>query len=88
MKREDVYKAIDTERDFQIDMTAREDRPDMIQDLHIGDTISAIQHNLEKARSEWYSGSEPHQASMEYIRKIAGLCVQLGEKYDMPNRKR
>jgi len=88
MEREDVYKAIDTERDFQIDMTAKEDRPDMIQDLHVGDTITAIRYNLDLAQVAWYQGSVPHENAMEYLRKVAGLCVQAGEKYEMPNRKR
>ena len=87
MERKEVYKAIDTERDFQIDMTAREDRPDMIEDLHVGDTITAIQINLNKAGKAWYSNSVPHQEAMEYLRKIAGLIVQAGEKYGMPDRK-
>jgi len=87
MDREEVYSAINTEREFQIDMTADESRPDMIEELHIGDTISAIEHNLGKAREAWYKGSVPHQEAMEYLRKVAGLCVQAGEKYGMPNRE-
>lgn len=86
MKRENVYKAIDSERDFQDEMTAREDRPDMIQDLHVGDGITAISYNLEKAREAWYKGSVPHEEAMVYLRKIAGICVKLGEDYGMPER--
>jgi len=87
MKREEVYKVIDTERDYQIEMTKNNDRPDMIDDLHLGDSLSAIEHILSEARKEWYKGSTPYQNSMDYIRKISGLCVQLGEKYGMPERK-
>jgi hypothetical protein len=88
MERKELYKAIDTERQFQIDMTAKESRPDMIEDLHVGDTLSAIQYNLDLARKAWYHGSTPHQGAMDYLRKIAGLCVQAGEKNGMPNRDR
>ena len=42
MKREEVYKVIDTERDFQEKMVADSSRPDMIEDLHVGDVLSAI----------------------------------------------
>ena len=87
MRREDVYKAIDTEREYQDDMAARSDRPDMIPDLHVGDTLAAIQYNLTKATEAWYKGAVPHQEAMEYLRKIAGLCVQAGENYGMPERK-
>jgi len=86
MTREEVYKVIDTERDFQEKMIADPTRPDMIQDLHVGDTITAIQYNLNKALEAWYKGSVPHQYTMEFLRKIAALCVQAGETYGMPQR--
>ncbi len=28
----------------------------------------------------------PYEKSMQYLRKIAALCVQAGEQYGMPNR--
>ena len=86
MERQEVYKVLDTERDYQEEMTADKTRPDMIEDLHIGDTLSAIEHNLKKARDEWYKGAVPHQEAIMYLRKIAGLCVQAGEKHGMPRR--
>jgi hypothetical protein len=86
MNRLSVYSAIDSERDYQDNLIARLDRPDMIPDLHIGDTLSAIQYNLDKAREAWYKGSVPHEEAMEYLRKIAGLCVQAGENYGMAKR--
>ncbi len=86
MERIEVYYAIDSERDFQDEMTKRSDRPDMIDDLHVGDTITAIRYNLDKATSEWYKGAVPHQNTLEYFRKIASLCVKAGETYGMPKR--
>ena len=86
MTRQEVYTAINTERDYQITHIANVDRPDMIEDLHIGDTIASIEYNLIAARGAWYYGSEPHQAALEYLRKIAGLIVQAGEKYGLPSR--
>jgi hypothetical protein len=86
MDRSEVYEVIDTERDFQNEMTLRDDRPDMIKELHVGDTLSAIQYNLDLARKNWYHGAEPHEGAMEYLRKVSGLCVQAGEKYGMPKR--
>ena len=86
MKRIEVYNAIDTERDFQDEMTKRDDRPDMIEDFHTGDALTAIRYNLNKAEDAWYSGSVPHQKTMEYLRKICAIAVKLGETQGMPNR--
>lgn len=86
MKRQEVYEAIDSERDFQDALTADVTRPDMIDDLHVGDTISAIEYNLNKAREAWYIDAVPHQESLKYFRKIAALCVKAGEVYGLPKR--
>jgi hypothetical protein len=88
MERQEVFDVITSERNYQIEMTANNDRPDMIDDLHVGDTLTAMRVILNQAENEWYSGSVPHSNAMEYIRKIAGLSVQLGEKYGMPYRER
>lgn len=86
-KQVKVINAIIGERHYQNEMIAKTERPDMIEDLHIGDTIAAMEHNLSLARAAWYQGSTPHQGAMEYIRKVCGLGVQAGEKYGMPNRE-
>ncbi len=86
MTRQDVYKAIDSERDYQEEMTKNEESAYMINDLHVGDTIAAIQYNLNIATNEWYHGSVPHEGALTYLRKVAALCVYVGEKYGMPER--
>lgn len=85
-KQKEVIDAIVGERNFQDEMVANTDRPDMIEDLHVGDTIAAMQYNLDLARVAWYQGSAPHQGAMEYLRKVCALGVQAGEKYGMPPR--
>jgi len=87
MKRKDVYKAIDTERDFQVRMVTDNDRPDINGEMHVGDILSAIRYNLDQATHEWYYGSRPHTNATTYLRKIAALCVQAGEKNGMEERK-
>ena len=87
MSRQDVYEAFESERYYQEKQIENDDRPDMIEDLHIGDTLTAIRYNLRIAEEAWYSGSTPHQETMEYLRKIGGLIVQAGEKYGIPERK-
>jgi hypothetical protein len=86
MNRLKVYQAIDTEREFQNELTENSKRPDMIEDFHVGDALSAIRYNLNKAEDCWYIGSTPHQDAITYLRKIAAICVNIGEKYGMPSR--
>lgn len=87
MERKEVYKSIDSERDYQNRMTADPTRPDMVENMSMGDIISAIEFNLERTRSFWYVGSKPHPEAMVFIRKIAGLCVKAGEQFGMPERE-
>ena len=86
MERADVYKAIDSERDFQEEMTRNSLRPDIIIDFHVGDALSAIEYNLDKARDAWYKDAVPHTDALKYLRKIAALCVKMGEAYGMEPR--
>lgn len=84
--REEVYAAIDSERDYQDRMVADADRPDMVPELGVAGTLLAMEENLERARRAWYSGSGNHWEAMLFVRKICGLGVQLGEKLGMEPR--
>lgn len=86
MSREEVFGVLSNERDFQNQMVADTSRPDMIEDFHVGDGLTAIQYNLRKAEEVWYKGAVPHTEAMHYLRKVAGIIVQLGERYGMPDR--
>ena len=86
MTRQNVYAALDTEREFQNAAVVDPNNPVMI-DLQIGSTLAAIQLNLNKALLIWYSDSYPYQHTMHLIRKIGALSVQAGEKFGMPNRE-
>lgn len=83
-----VYNAIAGEREFQNIMTMKSDRPDMVEDFDIGKALSAIRVNLRKAEDAWYIDSEEnnYQNTMEYLRKVAAICVSQGERYGMPER--
>lgn len=87
MERSEVYKILDGERDYQDRATADPSRPDMIEDFHVGDALTAMRVLLRKAEDFWYIGAEPHQEAMAFIRKIGGICVKLGEEHGMPERK-
>jgi hypothetical protein len=83
---QEVFDVIKTEREYQDAMIKKSDRPDMVPELNVGATLTAIRHNLRLAEEEWYKGSAPHQSTMGYLRKIAGLIVQAGEVNGMPER--
>ena len=87
MTRDHVMNTVSAERDYQDRMAADTSRPDMVPDLHLGDTIAAIQYNLAKCTDAWYRGAYPHTDAMQYMCKIAALCVQAGERYGMPERE-
>ena len=86
MKRADVYRAIDSERDYQDAMTERVDRPDMVADMPLSSILLAMERLLHDARYQWYSNSDPYEETMHLVRKVAGLTVKAGEQYGMPNR--
>jgi hypothetical protein len=86
MKREEVYAAVDSERDYQDAGLTKEDSH-IVEEFDIAHALNAIQYNLDKAREVWYKGHEPHQDTMNYLRKIAGICVNMGEKKGMPKRE-
>lgn len=86
-KRSLVYNTIDSELNYQEILTADKARADMIVDLHLGDTIAAMQHNLNKAREEWYLTAKPHTNAMAYIRKVCALGVRMGMVFGMPLRE-
>lgn len=87
MKREEVYKAIDSEREFVDALIENENRHDMMR-LKMGEALTAIRYNLNKAEEEYYtdSGFEKYQRTLEYLRKVAGLIVDQGEQNGMPSR--
>lgn len=80
MKRQDVYQVIDSEREYQI---AESQNPDgyVLPEMPLGSTILAIEHNINRARNDWYYEKAPYTNTMEYVRKIAALCVQAMEQY-------
>lgn len=85
MERNEVFDIISIERNYQ-ENNKLNPQSHIVEDFNLGDALSAIQYNLDIARSEWYGGKKPHLNSMEYLRKIAAICVQMGEIYGMPER--
>lgn len=88
MERLEVYNVLDGERDYQVRESANQERLDMVEDFNLGSAISAIRKIVRESEDAWYHDSPEnnYQNAMEYIRKIGGICVQMGEKYGMPER--
>lgn len=88
MERLEVYKSIDTEREYQDYITNVVAKGNMLEDMRMGEAIAAIHELIHKAQKVWYddSSSNKYQATMEIIRKISGTCIKMGEKYGMPKR--
>lgn len=85
MDRTEVYKVIDSERDFQNNGKENDDSH-IVEDFPLGSALSAIQYKLDLTRQMWYNDTTPHKEAMGEIRKIAAICVQMGEQFGMKPR--
>jgi hypothetical protein len=84
--REEVYNAIDTERDYQDLLIAIADQEDM-HELTLGEQLAVLHELLSQANSSWYTDATPYKDTMPLIRKIAGVCVNAMETYGAPRRE-
>ncbi len=85
--RQEVYAAIDGERDYQDEGIAAIGNNRM-HEMVLGEDIACIQVMLDKARRAWYDGTtiEPF-AAMNELRKIAGVAVASMERNGAPRRE-
>lgn len=81
MNREEVYKIIDEEREYQDSRWGGKSH-DKIHSL--GDWTLFIEHYLNKLKYKLYDG--PPNDAREEFRKIAALCVAVGEVWGLPER--
>lgn len=84
--REEVYEAIDSERNYQdmlISILSQED----MHELAMGEHLAVLNKLINDAHDAWYSDAAPYPDTMPLIRKIAGVCVQAMEKYGAPERE-
>jgi len=87
MKREDVYKLIDGERNHQDSKWPQNPK------LPPSDEIRLVKVIANLADSEWYTtqdeiidGIKVNPADLVAARKIAAVCVRLMENYTTPPR--
>ena len=85
MERKEVLEAVNSEREYQ-DNAIKGGGSHIVKEFPLGSALSAMQHKLDLARASWYGDVTPHQNCMEELRKIAAICVQMGEQNGMPQR--
>jgi len=86
MERQDVYKYIDAERDYQ-DMRwntnlRKDDVPD--EEKPISEWLNYIEYHLSKAKNENYHLNK--KATLAEVRKVAALAVRCLEIHGCPER--
>ncbi len=83
MNRDDVYDAIDSERDFQDNFIAQKG---LNQFKSVGEFLTLIRVYSNKADNAWtYNGGD--SSSLEEIRKIAAICVACMENHGVKKRE-
>ena len=80
--REEVYAAIDSERDYQNDLSdLRTDG----RDKSVGEYITMMQHYQAEMVSDWTRHPGDDMA-LEVMRKIAGIAVRCMEEHGVALR--
>lgn len=90
MKREEVYKLIDGERDYQTKVEHDSSRTEMVFDgvprpHSVGEYMILLHYYLGKADEAWVMNAGD-TAALDVIRKIAGISVHCMEDHDAPAR--
>src|SRR6185295_13046343 len=91
MTRENVYKLIDGEREYQDSFIAdpKNDRSEGVnayKNRTVGEELILIDTYLRRAKDAW-SDTPSDTAALAIIRKISGLCVRCMENHDTPARQ-
>lgn len=79
--RQEVYAAIDTERDYQ-ETLPRNDVKQQTQMEH----LAIIERICRDMNNAWYD--KAGQPSLDFMRKIAGVAVRCMEQHGAPRRMR
>lgn len=82
MKREDVYKLIDGERDYQDSLPNHSQAHDL--NHSVGDWLIFMEHQIDKAKTAFYELDTT--MALRHIRKATALGVVCMEYNDTPER--
>lgn len=82
MDRTEVYRIIDTERDYQERMGQQNSwgQGQGASNHSVGDFLSMLQAYLARAH-EAYVSNTGDQATLQFVRKLAGICVACMERH-------
>lgn len=85
-----VYHAIDTERDYQDACRGNSARVNLEDNHGVGDFLVFLDEYLQRAKrahcEPMSSTPAGTQKTMDVIRKVAGLCVNMMECHGAPKR--
>lgn len=91
VKRNEVYKAIDSERAYQDGQWPQGEWDGTGQQpsnpLTIGEFLLLAEEYCQRARDAWSKEKKPEGNTLEIIRKIAGIVVNCMEQHGAPQRK-
>ncbi|BAV39157.1 hypothetical protein BPT24_035 [Tenacibaculum phage pT24] len=85
-QRQKIYDVVNTELDYIKNHEPKNDSH-IVENFPLSSGMEAIRYNLDKANREWYNEHEPYKSAMNYIRKVGAICIKMGMKYGMPERK-
>ena len=86
MTQEEVLRIIVSERNYQESMKDQENSH-VTNDFPMSAALLCIEKLLNDAREDWYYNGKPYEKTMASIRKIAAVCVQMGENYGIKERE-
>lgn len=90
MKREDVYKVIDSERDYQNQMWSPSHITDGVPadvDKQVAHFIVYMDDYMRKAK-EQFAGYSGDRGALENLRKVVALGVACFERWGVPERQK
>ncbi len=85
--RAEVYKAIDSERDYQDAKWPQGGQPGYPNPLTIGEFLLLLEEYVAKGRAEWTNEKRPEMRTLNVIRKCAGIAVNCMEQHGAPQRE-
>lgn len=85
--RDEVYAAIDSERDYQAQQWPGRDVPGHENQLTIGEFVLLVEEYAAKARALWTHEPKPELQTLDIMRKIGGIAVNCMEQHGAPKRQ-
>lgn len=88
MEREEVYKVIDGEREYQDERWSADNHAESRDSLdRTVDEFALYIQRYANNLTDVAGTTDKNEDKLDVVRKIAGLCVACGEKHGLPERK-